>query len=140
VRTYRSAVRSDNRNRLPFHSKLGNVALVRTMRIIAFVTFCCSAFVHEAIAAPPENGDPLLGPWFSDLSASDGTPCCSIADCRRTSSRHTADGYEALIDGIWVVVPWDRVLTRTDNPTGQAVVCCAPRTKIILCFVRPPET
>ena len=33
-----------------------------------------------------------------------------------------------------------RVLTRTDNPISQAIVCYETRTKIILCFVRPPET
>jgi len=54
-------------------------------------------------------------------------------------SRLTGDGYEALIDDTWVHVPWDRVLPTTNNPTGQAVVCNAPRTKIILCFVRPPD-
>ena len=139
MRGYRSDVRGDNRKKLPFQSGLGIVALVRTMRVLVFI-ICCLAIVPEAIAAPPENGDPLLAPWFNGLSASDGTPCCSIADCRRTSSRRTGDGYETLVDDTWVVVPWDRVLTRTDNPTGQAVVCCAPRTKIILCFVPPPET
>jgi hypothetical protein len=52
-------------------------------------------------------------------------------------SLDTLPTYEAIID---VAVPWDRVLSRTENPTGQAIVCCAPRTKIILCFVRPPDT
>jgi hypothetical protein len=103
---------------------------------------CFSVLIvcEGSFAAPPVNGDPALAPWFKSLSASDGTSCCSIADCRRTILRHTADGYEVLIDDIWVAVTWDRVLTRTDNPTGQAVVCTAPRTKIILCFVRPPES
>jgi hypothetical protein len=93
-----------------------------------------------ACAAPPENVDLSLAPWFNSLSAPDGTGCCAIADCRRTISRITADGYEALIDNTWVTVPWDRVLPKIDNPTGQAVVCTAPRTKIILCFVRSPDT
>jgi hypothetical protein len=93
-----------------------------------------------ACAAPPENADLSLAPWFNSLSAPDGTPCCAIADCRRTISRLTADGYEVLIDNTWVTVPWDRVLPIIDNPTGQAVVCTAPRTKIILCFVRSPDT
>ena len=93
-----------------------------------------------AFAAPPVNSDPSLAPWFNGLSAPDGTGCCAIADCRRTMSRPTADGYEALIDDTWVTVPWDRVLPKIDNPTGQAVVCTAPKTKIILCFVRPPDS
>jgi hypothetical protein len=118
----------------------GNVLLTDLLRNFFFVAITYVAFQTGAIAAPPEDGDPLLAPWYNGLSASDGTPCCSMADCRRTPSRLTFDGYEVIIDGTWVAVPWDRVLSRTDNPTGQAIVCCAPRTKIILCFVRPPDT
>jgi hypothetical protein len=115
------------------------VVLAKIVRSMVFLWIVCIAFLTAAIAAPPEDADSSLASWFRGLSASDGTPCCAIADCRRTTSRLTADGYEALIDDTWVVVPWDRVLHRTDNPTGQAIVCCAPRTKIILCFVRPPD-
>ena len=115
------------------------VQSAKTMRSMIFICTAYIAFLTAAIAAPPEDADSSLASWFRGLSASDGTPCCAIADCRRTTSRLTADGYEALIDDTWVDVPWDRVLRRTDNPTGQAVVCCAPRTKIILCFVRPPD-
>jgi hypothetical protein len=109
-------------------------------RALSLFAIAYMTFVVGAVAAPPERGDPSLAPWFRSLSASDGTPCCSMADCRRTAARLTAKGYETLIDDTWIVVPWDRVLRRIDNPTGEAVVCCAPRTKIILCFVRPPDT
>jgi hypothetical protein len=115
------------------------VVLAKTAHSMVCLWIACIAFLTAAIAAPPEDADSSLASWFRGLSASDGTPCCAIADCRRTTSRLTADGYEALIDDTWVAVPWDRVLRRTDNPTGQAVVCCAPLTKIILCFVRPPD-
>jgi hypothetical protein len=93
-----------------------------------------------SIAAPPENFDSSLASWFHDLKAPNGSGCCDLADCRRTESRITEDGYEAIIDDTWVAVPWDRVLRRTDNPTGTAIVCRMPHTKIILCFVRPPDT
>jgi hypothetical protein len=115
------------------------VTSLYTILRIFFIAHMC-ATSYEAIAEPLPNSDPSLEPWFMSLWASDGTPCCSIADCRRTASRHTEDGYEALVEDTWVAVPWDRVLTRNDNPAGQAVVCCAPKTMIILCFVRPPET
>ena len=115
------------------------VAPIKTVRSMVFLGTACIALLTAAMAAPPEDADPSLGPWFRGLSASDGTPCCAIADCRRTTSRLTAEGYEAFIDDTWVAVPSDRVLHRINNPTGQAVVCCAPRTKIILCFVRPPD-
>ena len=110
------------------------------MRSVVILATIYMISLTDALAAPPEDADPSLAPWFKSLSAPDGTGCCAIADCRRTMSRVSTDGYEVLIDNAWVTVPWDRVLPETYNPTGQAVVCMAPKTKIILCFVRPPET
>jgi hypothetical protein len=115
-------------------------AQARSIRNTILIAIIVMTSLAGAFAAPLDNSDPSLAPWFNSLSAPDGTACCAIADCRRTMSRPTADGYEALIDNTWVTVPWDRVLPETRNPTGQAVVCTAPRTKIILCFVRPPDT
>jgi hypothetical protein len=97
-------------------------------------------------AAPPANADPALKPWFESLKAPQtGIPCCSIADCRTTEYREADGGFEALIDRQWPVsaprwekVPPERVLTRTDNPTGRAVVCYTLPAGI-LCFVRPAE-
>lgn len=92
-----------------------------------------------SFAAPPQNADPSLGPWFHSLKAPNGTGCCSVADCRRADSRLTPAGYEVMIGDRWRAVPWERVLRRTDNPTGQAIVCYVPDTQLILCFVRPPD-
>ncbi len=98
-------------------------------------------FLSVAIAgaAPPNNADPGLATWFRSLKAPNGTACCTVADCRRATGRVTKKGYEVLIAGQWIAVPWERVLRRTDNPTGEAVVCRQPGTTLILCFVRPPE-
>jgi hypothetical protein len=93
----------------------------------------------SAFARPPENSDPDLAPWFQGLRSPNGASCCSIADCRTTDYRTNANGYEALIDGQWLVVPPDRVLDHISNPTGRAVVCYAPALGI-LCFVRPSES
>jgi hypothetical protein len=109
-------------------------------RLLAWILIVSIVVLTRTIAAPPDNPDPSLGLWFNSLAAPDGTPCCSIADCRPTTARHTADGYEARIGDAWVTVPWDRVLARPDNPTGKAIVCYAPRTTIVLCFVRPPDS
>ena len=133
-------------DRAPWRTEIGrnswfdlrNLSLV--VRSIGFIAAAYMTFLTGALAAPPEDADAYLAPWFSSLSASDGTPCCAIADCRRTTSRLNADGYEVLVDDTWVAVPWDRIVRTDYNPTGQAVVCCAPRTKIILCFVRPPDS
>src|SRR5271165_6605648 len=91
-------------------------------------------------AAPPPDADPSLAPWFNSLQQpGSGISCCSIADCRPVDYRVVGDHYEVFIQGQWLPVPPDKVLTRADNPTGRAVVCW---TKVngILCFVRGPET
>jgi hypothetical protein len=98
------------------------------------------AFSAGALAEPPVNFDATLAPWFRSLMAPNGSGCCTIADCHRASFRTTPAGYEALIDDKWVSVPWERVLRRTDNPTGQAILCNVPHTEIILCFVRPSDS
>ena len=93
-----------------------------------------------ASAQPPVNTDPALAPWFRSL-LQPGTriSCCALADCRETDYRMTADHYEARIRGKWIVVPSDKILQRTDNPTGRAVVCWTPETGI-MCFVRATES
>lgn len=93
-----------------------------------------------AIAAPPDNADATLAPWFQSLrQPGTGISCCSMADCRATEYRTSTVGYEALIENKWLAVPADRVLQHTDNPTGRAIVCYMPG-RGILCFVRPAET
>jgi hypothetical protein len=93
-----------------------------------------------ATADPPPDADPTLAPWFrSLLQPGTSISCCSIADCRTTEYRVEGDHYEALIGDAWFAVPSERILQRTDNPTGRAVVCWTPQ-RGILCFVRPTES
>jgi len=93
-----------------------------------------------ADAAPPADADPTLAPWFrSLLIPGTSISCCSVTDCRATEYRIEADHYEALIGERWLVVPSDKILQRTDNPTGHAVVCWTPQ-RGILCFVRATES
>jgi hypothetical protein len=92
-----------------------------------------------ALAAPPDDADPALAPWFNSLRAPwTNALCCSVADCRPTDARIAGDHYEAFVGGQWRAVPPDRILQRTDNPTGRAVVCWTPATGI-MCFVHGPE-
>jgi hypothetical protein len=94
----------------------------------------------SAVAAPPQNADPALAPWFrSLLQPGTAISCCSLADCRPTEYRIKADHYEALVGGNWVAVPPDKILQRTDNPTGHAIVCWTP-LRGIMCFVRSTES
>lgn len=97
------------------------------------------SLVTASNAEPPSDANPALATWFHSLKAPNGTACCTVADCRRSDYRLTPDGYQAMIEGRWVSVPWERVLRRVDNPTGEAVVCYVPHTELIMCFVRPPE-
>ncbi len=93
-----------------------------------------------ADAQPPANADPALAPWFRSLLVpGTGISCCSVTDCRATEYRIEADHYEALIGERWFVVPPDKILQRTDNPTGRAVVCWTPQ-RGIMCFVRATES
>lgn len=112
------------------------VGRIRRQSTIVFA-FLASTVIVEA--APPKNADPALATWFRSLKAPNGTACCAVADCRRAAHRLTKDGYEVLIANQWIAVPWERVLRRTDNPSGEAVVCRQPGTTLILCFVRPPD-
>jgi hypothetical protein len=91
-------------------------------------------------ADPPPNADPALAPWFrSLLQPGTSISCCSISDCRATEYRVEGDHYEVLIEETWLVVPPERILQRTDNPTGRAVVCWTPQRGIV-CFVRATES
>lgn len=91
-------------------------------------------------AAPPQNADPALAPWFrSLLQPGTAISCCSLADCRPTDYRVRADHYEAFVAGNWLAVPPDKILQRTDNPTGRAIVCWTPQ-RGIMCFVRATES
>jgi hypothetical protein len=97
-------------------------------------------FAATADADPPPNADPALAPWFrSLLQPGTSISCCSISDCRATDYRIEGDHYEALIGEKWFVVPQDKILQRTDNPTGRAVVCWTPQRGIV-CFVRATES
>jgi len=97
-------------------------------------------FPATAGGQPPADADPALGPWFRSLLVpGTSVSCCSVTDCRATEYRIEADHYEALIGGSWQVVPPDKILQRTDNPTGHAVVCWTPQ-RGILCFVRATES
>ena len=124
-------------------------------RPVRFWMGCALAGALAALpvrAAPPENADPALAPWFKSLNRpwrpGSGAVilCCDVSDCRVTESREVGDHYEALIDqrfpGVsgwsWQPVAPHAVLHRKENPTGGAVACWHEGE--VLCFVRPEET
>jgi hypothetical protein len=110
--------------------------------ILCVIAACVMAALalRAAHAAPPPDPDPKLAPWYNSLRAPwTNALCCSIADCRPVLSRMVDGHYEAFIEGVWRAVPDDRVLTRSDNPTGHAVVCWTKRAGV-MCFVKAPES
>src|SRR5579883_2224683 len=58
-----------------------------------------AAFIAAARAAPPENADPALAPWFQSLEVpgTNHSSCCSQSDCRPVDYRVVNDYYEALL-------------------------------------------
>ena len=111
-----------------------------------FVFAACFALVAACAlpavprAAPPPGADPALSPWFEDLrQPGTGRSCCSIADCRPVDVRIVEDHYEAYVHNRWMSVPPDKIVHRSDNPTGRAVICWTP-TLGIMCFVEGPAT
>ena len=104
-----------------------------------FILTAMLLIASRACAAPPPDADPALAPWFRGLQAPDtGRSCCSIADCRPTEVRTKGNNYEVLIEGQWLIVPPEKILSRSDNPTGRAIVCWTPALGIV-CFVHGPE-
>ena len=72
------------------------------------------------------------------------TLCCSPEkDCRTIDYETDAAGlYWIKAEGERIQVPPDKILQRTDNPTGRAVACLRYLNghPIVRCFVRPPES
>jgi hypothetical protein len=128
-----------NRNPLPTAAAAFALA-VRIRQTRAIASALVLALTTPAAAAPPQGADPALAPWFrSLLQPGTGVSCCALADCRPTDYRIKSDHYEAMVGGKWIAVPPDKILQRTDNPTGHAIVCWTPQ-RGIMCFVRVTES
>jgi hypothetical protein len=107
--------------------------------------------MNRAAAAPPPDTALTYQQWFESLEqpGKRHLPCCSVADCHFAIARVTAIGYEVAIENSWVVVPADRIVEHTSNPTGRPVVCYRhifdiennshPDIIRIFCFVRPSD-
>jgi hypothetical protein len=113
---------------------------MRMHRHVAMAGAAAVLLLSPAIeAAPPADSDLKYKDWFESLrQPGTGIPCCSIADCRLTAYRMSADGYEVPLDGRWIVVPADKVLNHIPNPTGRGVVCYSPPASIF-CFIRATD-
>src|SRR4051812_43641866 len=100
-----------------------------------FALFALSLLPPGALAKPPPNPDPNLSSWFQSLADPETTlPCCDEADCRPIDDRIARDHYEVLLGHVWTRVPDERIVHRTDNPTGRAILCWS-KALGIMCFI-----
>jgi hypothetical protein len=105
-------------------------------------------FLCTGTAAHPPGAE--FADWFRSLkeSGTEGmmdtsTSCCSpTRDCEMTDYETDADGrYWITAEGERIQVPFDKILQRTDNPTGRAVACLRHYNghPVVRCFIRAPE-
>lgn len=75
--------------------------------------------------------------WFKGVKSHAGTPCCDIADGHAADYDMRENKYWVPINGEWMVVPPDAVVSDEGNPTGDAVVWYTMYngTVYIRCFV-----
>jgi hypothetical protein len=69
--------------------------------------------------------------------------CCSPErDCQTTNYETDGARYWIKAEGERIEVPSDKILQRTDNPTGRAVACLRHFNghPVVHCFVRAPES
>jgi len=115
---------------------MGVRAMVRNFVLRSMVALALGS--HPSHAKPPPDANPALGPWFQSLQDPETTlSCCDEADCRPVDDRIGQAGYEVMLRGAWVTVPDTKVIRRTHNPVGHAVLCWSPNFGI-MCFVPGP--
>jgi hypothetical protein len=76
------------------------------------------------------------------LNPQDASCCSPERDCQITDYETDGGRYWIKAEGEHIEVPPDKILQRTDNPTGRAVACFRHFNghPVVHCFVRPPES
>jgi hypothetical protein len=76
------------------------------------------------------------------LNPQDASCCSPERDCQATAYETDGGRYWIKAEGERIEVPPDKILQRTDNPTGRAVACWRHFNghPVVHCFVRPPES
>jgi hypothetical protein len=125
------------------HRSLGQFGISRLFAIVAPLLL----LNIDGVAHPPEAE---FADWFRSLKepgtgqgSGDSVSCCSPArDCQTTDYETDAEGrYWITVEGERIQVPPDKVLRRTDNPTGRGIACLRHHDghPVVRCFVRAPE-
>jgi hypothetical protein len=126
------------------------VILIPILAAMALVAVLVLAGV--AYAAPPAGADLSMRPWYESLiDPKTGGSCCGEGDCRHYPTSTYTDPlgkthYQVKFRDVWMAVPDDRILERTDNPTGDIVTCIYPDafqekpSPFVMCLIKAPGT
>lgn len=89
-------------------------------------------WLGPATAQPRDKGE-----WFKSLKQpGSGGSCCDIADCKKTEADWRDGRWWAVVQGTWVAIPENTIVTKQYSYDGDAYVCHAPNSRIY-CFIRP---
>jgi hypothetical protein len=98
-------------------------------RIALAALICTPVLVHDICvpAVAHDNGQfdnvpPEVRAWFKAVKSHSGIPCCDIADGHPTDYDMRENSYWVPINGEWMIVPPEAVVSDEGNPTGDAIV------------------
>ena len=116
--------------------------------IIAATFFSLSISTVQALPPAPGSQDAKDLAPYSDylrgLKSPVGGLCCDLSDCRLTEAKIVGGHWQVYVKkeqfeygkNEWIDVPEDKILRKTDNPTGLPILCWSPYAGV-LCFVAP---
>ena len=122
---------------------LSSRCVVRSAIITTLLSLSSGSMAHQP-------GDEFAD-WFQSLKVpgtqrirnpADALCCSPERDCQTTDYETDGSRYWIKAEGERIQVPPDKILQRTDNPTGRAVACLRHFNghPVVHCFVRPPES
>jgi hypothetical protein len=108
-----------------------------TKFIVVLLSFlvCTSVVAHDD--GQFTNASPAVRAWFHNVKSPSGIPCCDIADGHRMEFQMRKKRYWVPINGTWMPVPPEAVLSNVGNPVGDAIVWYSAygNQVVIRCFV-----
>jgi hypothetical protein len=125
----------------PMHVRLARAAVTPTIVFMGAAAFAFGSQADEGYHL--HNHDRFHESFYKQLIRPDtGNPCCDGRECRPTSGRAVGDHYEVKVNGVWVPVPWNKIVKQIAPDLGYHV--CAPailslQPHQLFCVVLPPE-
>jgi hypothetical protein len=104
----------------PSHPRHAASKFMTLRAALAVLIVCTPALAHDN--GQFDNVSPAVRTWLKNVKSPHGIPCCDIADGHRTEFDMRQNQYWVPINGDWLPVPPEAVLTDVDNPIGEAVV------------------